>query len=112
MLRRMRRAAAVEQGSAAAVSLEQLCSTWWLSPRAARAAHCPPAPFCRPVLCRRTLALCSGGVTFTASFTLPDGTPLGGEMAPWTGSNAPTVHIVVRAACWRLWRSGLQVQPA
>ena len=38
----------------------------------------------------------SGGVTFTASFTLPDGTPLGGEMAPWTGSNAPTVHIVVR----------------
>ena len=37
----------------------------------------------------------SGGVTFTASFTLPDGTPLGGEMAPWTGSNAPTVHIVV-----------------
>jgi hypothetical protein len=37
---------------------------------------------------------CSGAVTFTASFTLPDGTPLVGEMAPWTGSNAPTVHIV------------------
>lgn len=45
-----------------------------------------------PLVARR--ACSSGGVTFTASFTLPDGTPLGGEMAPWTGSNAPTVHIV------------------
>jgi hypothetical protein len=44
----------------------------------------------RPALC----ACSSGGVTFTASFTLPDGTPLGGEMAPWTGANAPTVHII------------------
>ncbi|PRW44488.1 nucleolar complex 4-like protein [Chlorella sorokiniana] len=44
--------------------------------------------------CYSPNVLLSGGVTFTASFTLPDGTPLGGEMAPWTGSNAPTVHIV------------------
>jgi hypothetical protein len=49
--------------------------------------------FLHPRLPTTTALGCSGAVTFTASFTLP-GTPLGGEMSPWTGSNAPTVHIM------------------
>lgn len=50
----------------------------------------PPSPACS-----------SGSVTFTASFSLPDGTPLGGEMAPWTGSNAPTVREHPLPGCFQ-----------
>lgn len=66
------------------------------------ASQRPPPPEAPPSLPRPpclppphpTTNLCSGGVTFTASFTLPDGTPLGGDIAPWTGANAPTVHLM------------------